>query len=217
MKSGMRSIGLNAYAAIPSASNRTSSGVRGSRAAKYTVSACRFSARALRVFQRVENAGHGWLPRERRVNVRHMHKPLNTFLASAFLTLMWSLAMSATIITPAARAADGPDPEMLALAEGVARFIATLDDADIANVFADRDVTIIENFAPYRFDGATAVDRWAAGMRAHREATADLHHTFGRRQDYSRTGDLAFFALPTTWNGTFRGTRSSKPAAGHSC
>lgn len=115
--------------------------------------------------------------------------------------------MSATIITPAARAADGPDPEMLALAEGVARYIATLDDADIANVFAERDVTIIENFAPYRFEGATAVDRWAAGMRAHREATADLHHTFGPVQDYSRTGDLAFFALPTTWNGTFRGTK----------
>ena len=44
MKSGMRSTGLNAYAAMASASTRTSGGVRGSRAAKYTVKACCFSA-----------------------------------------------------------------------------------------------------------------------------------------------------------------------------
>ena len=114
--------------------------------------------------------------------------------------------MSVTIITPAAGAADGPDAEMLALAERVARFIATLDDADIDNVFADRDVTIIENFAPYRFEGPRAVDDWAAGMRAHREATTDLHHTFGAPQDYTQTADRAFFALPTTWTGRYRGT-----------
>ncbi len=73
-------------------------------------------------------------------------------------------------------------------------------------MFAERDVAIIENFAPYRFDGARAVDAWAAGMRAHREFTADLHHTFGPPQDYGLTGNQAFFSLPTTWTGTFRGT-----------
>ena len=151
--------------------------------------------------QRGREGGHDWLRREWRVNVCRMKR-----LVKSFVALMWSLAMSATIITPAARAADGPDPEMLALAEGVARFIETLDAADINGVFADRDVAIIENFAPYRFDGPRAVDDWAAGMRAHREATADLHHSFGPPQDYSRSGDRAFFALPTTWTGTFRGT-----------
>lgn len=95
---------------------------------------------------------------------------------------------------------------MLAPAERIARFIETLDAAELDGVFADRDVTIIENFAPYRFDGPDAVENWAAGMRAHREATADLHHSFGAVQDYTRTGDRAFFALPTTWTGTFRGT-----------
>src|SRR5512134_2610412 len=41
-----------------------------------------------------------------------------------------------------ARTADapGPDAAMLGLAHRVARFIATLDDAEIAGVFADRDV-----------------------------------------------------------------------------
>jgi hypothetical protein len=107
-----------------------------------------------------------------------------------------------------ARAADapGPDVAMLDLAHRVARFIATLDDADIAGVFADRDVAIIENFAPYRFEGPNAVTTWAAGMRAHRVDTDNLVHTFGAPQDFSRTGDRAFFALPTTWKGTYRGT-----------
>ncbi|HET6473751.1 MAG TPA: hypothetical protein VFG38_18050 [Pseudomonadales bacterium] len=108
-----------------------------------------------------------------------------------------------------ARAADappGPDAAMLDLANRVARFIASLDDTDIAGVFAERDVTIIENFAPYRFDGPAAVANWAAGMRAHRVDTANLVHAFGAPQDFSRTGDRVFFALPTTWKGTYRGT-----------
>jgi len=69
---------------------------------------------------------------------------------------------------------------------------------------------IIENFAPYRFEGPNAVTTWAAGMRAHRVATADLVHTFGAAQDFSRTGDRVFFSLPTTWKGTFRGTPFSE-------
>lgn len=112
--------------------------------------------------------------------------------------------MSLTIIAPHGSAAEGPDPEMLALAQRVARFIETLDAADIDGVFADRDVVIIENFAPYRFEGPTAVADWAAGMRAHREATGDLHHVFGAAQDYSRTETKAFFSLPTTWKGSYK-------------
>jgi ketosteroid isomerase-like protein len=121
-----------------------------------------------------------------------------------FIALLGSVALSLTIIARPASAAEGPEPEMLALAEHVARFIETLDAADIDGVFADRDVAIIENFAPYRFDGADAVTNWAAGMRAHREATGDLHHVFGAPQDYSRTGDKAFFSLPTTWKGSYK-------------
>jgi hypothetical protein len=95
---------------------------------------------------------------------------------------------------------------MLDLAGRIARFIETLDDADIADTFADRDVVIIENFAPYRFEGPDAVTDWAAGMRAHRVDTANLVHSFDAAQDFSRTGDRAFFALPTTWKGTYRST-----------
>ena len=112
--------------------------------------------------------------------------------------------MSST--TRAADAPPGPDAAMLDLATRVARFIATLDDADLEGVFADRDVVIIENFAPYRFEGRNAVASWAAGMREHRTDTADLVHSFGTPQDFSRSGDRVFFALPTTWKGKYRGT-----------
>lgn len=113
--------------------------------------------------------------------------------------------MSLTIIAPHGHAAEAPDPHMLALAERVARFIETLDAADIEGVFADHDVVIIENFAPYRFEGPAAVADWAAGMRSHREATGGLHHAFGPVQDYSRTETTAFFSLPTTWKGSYKG------------
>ncbi len=120
-------------------------------------------------------------------------------------TLLRSFALSLTIIAPAGVAADGPDPHMLALAEHVARFIETLDPAEIAGVFADRDVAIIENFAPYRFDGVDAVERWAAAMKAHRTGTSNLQHTFGTPQDYGVDGSSAFFSLPTTWTGSYSG------------
>jgi hypothetical protein len=125
---------------------------------------------------------------------------MRRYLLLVFGTLVMSLTAHAADAPP------GPDSAMLALATRVARFIETLDDADIAGVFAERDVAIIENFAPYRFDGPDAVANWAAGMRAHRVDTANLAHTFGSPQDFSRTGDRVFFALPTTWTGTYRGT-----------
>ena len=90
---------------------------------------------------------------------------------------------------------------MLAPAERVARFIETLDSSTIANTFADSNVTIIENFAPYQFAGSRAVGDWTAGMTAHRADTSNLRHVFGAPQDFSRTGDRVFFSLPTTWAG----------------
>jgi hypothetical protein len=129
-------------------------------------------------------------------------------MRTLFVFLVGVLLMSTARAAdaPPMSATEGPDAAMLDLAHRVARFIATLDDAEIASVFAERDVVIIENFAPYRFEGPDAVANWATGMRAHREATADLVHSFGAPQDFSRTGDRAFFALPTTWKGTYRGT-----------
>ena len=125
--------------------------------------------------------------------------------------------LAGVLLMSTARAADappGPDPAMLDLAHRVARFIETLDDADLAGVFADRNVAIIENFGPYRFEGPNAVASWAAGMRAHRVDTANLVHTFGTPQDFSRAGDRVFFSLPTTWKGTYRGTTAFTETGG---
>ncbi len=100
-----------------------------------------------------------------------------------------------------------PDEAMMAGPEGIARFIATGDETALAGVFAEHDVTIIENFAPHVFAGAEAVARWAAAMRAHLETVSDLEHSFGAACDFARSGDLAFFSLPTEWRGVARGRR----------
>ena len=97
--------------------------------------------------------------------------------------------------------ATGVLPEMLAPAERVARFIETLDSTTTEDTFADSEVTIIENFAPYRFAGSHAVGDWMVGMTAHRAGTSNLSHVFGAPQDFSQTGDHVFFSLPTTWTG----------------
>jgi hypothetical protein len=127
-------------------------------------------------------------------------------MRTTLMFLFGVLVMSTASAADAPSATKSPDASMLDLAQRVARFIETLDDADIAGVFADRDVVIIENFAPYRFEGPKAVMSWAAGMRAHRVDTADLVHAFGTPQDFMRAGDRAFFSLPTTWKGTYCGT-----------
>jgi hypothetical protein len=100
-----------------------------------------------------------------------------------------------------------PDEAMMAGPEGIARFIATGDDTALAGVFAAREVVIIENFAPHVFAGADAVARWTAAMRGHLETVSDLEHSFGSACDFTRSGGLAFFSLPTTWRGVARGRR----------
>jgi len=104
-----------------------------------------------------------------------------------------------------ARAADQPDAAMLASAGRVAAFIETGGTAPLAGAFADHDVTIIENFPPYVFEGADAVARWSAQMRTHLSGVSSLRHRFGRAYDFSRTGDEAYFSLPTTWRGLDHG------------
>ena len=99
---------------------------------------------------------------------------------------------------------------MLAAAEKIARFIETRDASHLKRAFAARDVTIIENFPPHVFAGPGAVRRWTAEMKKHLDALSDLRHTFGTPQDFSRTGDVVFFTLPTRWTGVTQGTSFSE-------
>ncbi len=106
--------------------------------------------------------------------------------------------------------AAAPDAAMMTAVHRVVRFMTTLDDAGLPGAFADSNVTIIENFAPYVFQGAQAVERWAALFRAHADGLAELRVSFGVAQDFSVDGDLVYLSLPTTWTGTTRGRKFSE-------
>jgi hypothetical protein len=100
-----------------------------------------------------------------------------------------------------------PDAEMMAGPQAIARFIATGDESVLAGVFADRDIAIVENFAPHAFTGPDAIASWTRAMRGHLEGVSELRHSFGEACDFSRAGELAFFSLPTQWTGMARGRR----------
>ncbi|MEI9992105.1 MAG: hypothetical protein WDM86_18965 [Rhizomicrobium sp.] len=92
-----------------------------------------------------------------------------------------------------------PDAQMLALATGIARFIAGGGGLD--GIFA-RDVTIIENFPPHVFrDVAT----WRDAMIHHVHALSDLAFTFAPAVDFSIHGERAYFCVPVTWTGKLHG------------
>ena|ERR1700761_1824721 len=97
-----------------------------------------------------------------------------------------------------------PDEAMMASVRAVAEFMATLDDARLADIFAD-DVVIVENFAPYVFRGDDAIARWRSGFHEHAETLDGLTVTFGAAQDFSSDGETAYFVLPTTWKGRSNG------------
>jgi hypothetical protein len=96
---------------------------------------------------------------------------------------------------------NAPDEDMLEAARGILRFIATSDEAALDGVFA-RAVTIIENFPPHIFTDASV---WGAAMRDHTRTLSDLLFTLGAPQDFSLSGDRAYFVLPTRWTGKLRG------------
>ena len=76
-------------------------------------------------------------------------------------------------------------------------------------VFSARRVTIVENFAPYVFEGTGVPQQWWREFRTHAVSgkLADLHAAFGPAQDYEQTGDRVFFTLPTRWTGITAGHR----------
>jgi hypothetical protein len=97
------------------------------------------------------------------------------------------------------------DAAMLAGPESIARFIAGGEGPLAA--FARDGVTILENFPPHLFTGTDAATRWLAAMRAHIAPLGGLEYRFAPAQDFSQSGDSAFFTLPTHWSGTLRGRR----------
>lgn len=101
---------------------------------------------------------------------------------------------------------NAPTPDMLAVAEKLAGFIAGRGQHLPSDLFAD-DVTIVENFAPFIFREVAA---WAEEMREHLRDLSDLEHRFGEPVDFCRAGDAVYFSLPTSWSGRNRGVPFSE-------
>ena len=103
--------------------------------------------------------------------------------------------------TPPSDSADGPTEDMMAPVKVLARYMAHVDGAVLPPVFADAGLVIVENFAPYIFNGKDAAALWDAGYRKHVGRLKDLKYDFGSAHDFDRTGDRVYFVLPTTWRG----------------
>jgi len=94
------------------------------------------------------------------------------------------------------------DPNILAPIKKVAKFLAT-GDMKLLSAFAEEGVVIIENFPPYLFEGADAVERWAKIITSWHEPVSDLllKYSFGDVQDLRVQDGVAFLSLPTHWTG----------------
>ncbi len=120
------------------------------------------------------------------------------------------LALLAALAVPLAALADeGPSAAMMQPVTALAEYMRSPPAGRHPTMFAERSVTIVENFPPYLFVGPDAVPHWEAGFRAHlaTEKDSELKVEFGPAQDYSVTGKRAFFTLPTTWSGLSGGKR----------
>jgi hypothetical protein len=91
--------------------------------------------------------------------------------------------------------------------EALARFMAGGEDVGLKDAFAAEGVVIVENFAPFVFEGRRAFERWRDGFLLHVEAgeLSGLEHRFGEAQDFAQDGATVYFVLPTTWTGKSHG------------
>ena len=117
----------------------------------------------------------------------------------AFATLFTNATMAEPAKVGSTAELPQPEPEMIQAVEGAARFVDTQEDRGLARLFAHKDIVIVDNTAPYVFEGAGAVMTWANMVRAHMHGITELRHQFGPAHEYSRRGDRAYFSLPVTW------------------
>ena len=135
------------------------------------------------------------------------------------LTLPLFVLMSASLLStqelpsPSSDSHDGPDEAMMAPVMALARYMAQVRGAVLPPVFVEDGLVILENFAPYIFNGMDAAARWDLGYRKHVERLKDLKCEFGKAHDFERTGDRAYFVLPTTWRGLQPGSRFEEHGA----
>jgi hypothetical protein len=94
-------------------------------------------------------------------------------------------------------------------------FMSALPAGQHPAVFANQDLCIIENFAPFVFCGPSAASMWESGFRSHSEEEnlSELAVHFGTAHDFSLSKGRAYFSLPTTWTGRTHGRRFEEHGA----
>jgi hypothetical protein len=132
---------------------------------------------------------------------------------SLLVLLSAPLLSAQELPSPSSDSPDGPDKAMMAPVIALARYMSQGSDAGLPSVFVDDGLVILENFAPYIFNGKDAATRWDLGYRKHVERLQELKCEFGKAHDFERTGDRAYFVLPTTWRGVQPGSRFEEHGA----
>lgn len=120
------------------------------------------------------------------------------------LLLLAAVLLRAQTPAPSSARTDVPDAAMMAQVTALASYMAHVEGAALPPVFVDDGLVIVEDFPPYAFTGKNAAAQWDAGFREHAIPLKDLKFSFGPAHDFERTGDRAFFVLPTTWRGIYK-------------
>lgn len=102
-----------------------------------------------------------------------------------------------------------PDDAMMQPVRELVSFMITLDAAHLRQSFASRDLTVMENFAPYLFTGRGARLQWEQGFRRHAADgnLSELSADFAQPITFERDAGRVYFSLPTTWTGKSNGQR----------
>lgn len=113
------------------------------------------------------------------------------------------LAIAAAMLTPAiahAAAPAQPPAEMLRAAYAVADASATVN-AGLFKTAMTSNPTIVDEFAPYAWTGAGAIDRYTAALKAWLSANglADLRVVIDTPRYWDVSGDRAWMSLPATF------------------
>ena len=127
--------------------------------------------------------------------------PMKTVTSARFISPLVLATFRA--LTVSAFAVDKPDSAMLAPVNAVRDFMVTLDQRPVLHAFVPSGVVILEDFAPFIFQGRDAVLRWSTAFahKSQSEKLTGLNVKFRQARNFTRTGDRVFFVLPTTWTG----------------
>ena len=132
----------------------------------------------------------------------------------SFLLLLSASLLGAQTTSPQANGSpDGPDKTMMAPVTALASYMAHVEGEVVPPVFVDNGLVIVEDFAPYIFNGKDAAAQWDAGFRQHAIPLRELKFSFGPANAFERSGDRVYFVLPTTWRGFYKDRRFEEHGA----